>query len=46
LNGMRGSLRHMTTLGAWNVARLKAEAKFLAELSKLVSSTTALRSKR
>jgi DNA-binding PadR family transcriptional regulator len=44
-DGRRSSLTHMTTLIAWNRARLKAEAKFLAALAKPAKSTTASRSK-
>jgi DNA-binding PadR family transcriptional regulator len=46
LDGMRSSLGHMNTLEAWNLARLKAEVKFLAGLSESVTSTGVMRSKR
>jgi DNA-binding PadR family transcriptional regulator len=45
-DGKSSSLGHMPTLRAWNAARLKAEAKFLAALAKSVTSTSASRSKR
>lgn len=45
-DGRSGSLGHLTTLVAWNAARLKAEAKFLAALAKSIASTAASRSKR
>jgi DNA-binding PadR family transcriptional regulator len=45
-DGKSSSLGHMPTLRAWNAARLKAEAKFLAALAKSATSTSASRSKR
>jgi DNA-binding PadR family transcriptional regulator len=45
-DGKSSSLGHMPTRRAWNAARLKAEAKFLAALAKSVTSASASRSKR
>ena len=46
LDGTRSSLGHMNTLEAWNLARLKAEVKFLAGLSESITATGVMRSKR
>jgi DNA-binding PadR family transcriptional regulator len=44
-DGRRSSLTHMTTLIAWNRARLKAEAKFLTALAKPAKTIAASRSR-
>jgi DNA-binding PadR family transcriptional regulator len=44
--GESESFAHMAISTAWNVARLKAEAKFLADLSDSIALTATMNSKR